>query len=477
LSILYNIVYIIRTVKKITDDFLNLPSETNLTEKNMKIALRLFTLCMFTGFVLASCEGPLGPSGADGKDGIDGTDANQTCKLCHNPTTVDAIAVQFEFSKHSYGEAAFEESGNTGCTPCHASEAFKYVCANNIPSTFALNATTGKYSNSYATIPSKAFGEISCFTCHSSLHTTFAGTDFFPLTTTAAVSMTMWKGTKSINLTQDGGVSNLCVKCHQPRPLTTSSTLSNGDVVDYESLASNPTAVFYDSSIGNAAPNKVIPSYRTHVHYGTIGAIFAGQGGVQFTGSLAYENSTHTTAASCKDCHMADMSGRAGGHTFFAKGNFNSCNTTGCHSSAITSSSTAFWTVPRAEIKTLLNSLATKINSVGGGTAILHSQSDAEENLWAGLTTGNFDGYLNIYDPSSNPTGVWRNPAPSGSWAQAAKDLNLTLPVFPSLLNVVMGAMINFQMCLREYSLGIHNFNYSKALLQNSIDALTAAGV
>lgn len=145
--------------------------------------------------------------GKTGDNGLNGTDANQTCKECHNPDIVDAVAVQFEFSKHSYGEVAFEESGNTGCSPCHASEAFKYVCANNIPSTFTLNATTGKYSNDYATIPNKAFGEISCFTCHSSLHTTYAGTDFFPLTTTAAVSMTMWKGTKSINLTQDGGLA------------------------------------------------------------------------------------------------------------------------------------------------------------------------------------------------------------------------------------------------------------------------------
>jgi hypothetical protein len=39
-----------------------------------------------------------------------------------------------------------------------------------------------------------------------------------------------------------------------------------------------------------------------------------------------------------------------------------------------------------------------------------------------------------------------------------------------------MGAIINFQLCLREYSLGIHNTAYTTALLQNSIDALTAAG-
>ncbi len=440
----------------------------------MKITLKLFTLLAAAGFMLASCEGPMGPKGDAGQNG---TDANESCKECHNPTVVDAVSVQFELSKHSFGEAAFEEAGSTGCGPCHLSEAFKYVCVNNVPSTFTLNATSGKYSNDYASIPGKAYGEIGCFTCHSSLHTTYAGTDFSPLTTTAAVSMTMWKGTKSINLTQDGGISNLCVKCHQPRPLTTSTSTSNGDVVDYASLVSDPTGVFYDNTVGNAAPNKVIPSYRTHVHYGTVGAVYAGQGGVQFTGSQAYANSTHTTAASCQDCHMATMSGKAGGHTFVAKGNFNSCNTTGCHSSAITSSSTTFWSVPRAEIKTLLTNLATKINSIGGTTPILHSDPDAESNLWAGLTTANYDGYLDIYDPSSNPAGAWKNPAASGSWTQAQKDANNALPTFPTLKNVVMGSMINFQMCLREYSLGIHNYKYSKALLTNSIEALTAAGI
>jgi hypothetical protein len=45
------------------------------------------------------------------------------------------------------------------------------------------------------------------------------------------------------------------------------------------------------------------------------------------------------------------------------------------------------------------------------------------------------------------------------------------------LKNVVVGSMINFQMCLREYSLGIHNYKYTKALLQNSIDALTTTGI
>ena len=441
----------------------------------MKNLIKFLTFSVALGLFLTSCEGPMGPAGADGLPGVD---ANETCKECHNPTSVDAKAVEFEFSKHSYGEAAFEEAGSTTCTPCHTSAAYQYVCKNNTPSTFTLNTTTSKYVNDYYVPAANTLGEINCFTCHSSLHKTYEGADYKPLTWNGEVKMTMWKAAKSINLTQDGGSSNLCIKCHQPRPLTTSSTLSNGDVVDYAGLASSPTAVFYDAAVGNAAPNKVIPSYRTHVHYGTVGAVYAGQGGVQFTGSQTYANTAHTTGASCGDCHMAPVTGRAGGHTFTAKGNFNGCNATGCHT-GVSSSSSTFWTNPRNEIKTLLNTLATKINKVGQDAAtkdILHSDSSTETNLWAGLTTGNYDGYLNIYDPSTNPAGAWQNPAPAGSWAQSAKDLNLTLPVFPTLKNVHMGSMINFQFCLRDYSLGIHNFKYTKALLTNSIEAMTAAG-
>lgn len=444
---------------------------------NMKNLFKLLSLLTISGFMLASCEGPQGVTGPAGKDGIDGVDANETCKECHNPTVVEAKATEFEFSKHSYGEAAFEEAGNTGCTPCHTSDAFKYVCANNTPATFALNAATGKYSNNYAVPATDALGEINCTTCHSSLHTSYTSEDWKPFTTTAAVSMTMWKGEKEINLTQDGSSSNLCIKCHQPRPLTTSTSTSNGDVVDYVGLATAPSTIFYNNTIGNAAPNKVIPSYRTHVHYGTVGAVYAGKGGVEFTGTQAYGNSVHTTVASCADCHTSTITGRAGGHTFTAKGNFTSCNTTGCHSTPITSSSTTFWKTTRDEIKLLLDNLAAKINAVGGGTDILHSESDAEANLWADLTTGKYDGYLNIYDPSTNPNGAWRNPAPSNSWTTAQKATNTALPLFPSLSNGVMGAIINFQMCLREYSLGIHNYKYSKAILTNSIETLTAPGV
>jgi hypothetical protein len=446
--------------------------------------LQLLLLATVILFTVPSCvkEGPIGltgTAGADGKDGKDGKDANETCKMCHNPKTVDLIAVQYQFSKHEYGEAAFEEAGNTTCTVCHSQEGFKYVVANNVASTFTLNAATGKYSNDYVTVASAAYGEYGCSTCHSSIHATYGSSDLPSLTTVAPVPMTMWGGLKTIDLKADGGKSNLCVKCHQPRPQT---NLQTGNVQDYAAIAANPTVLAYDANNNSATTNIVRPSYRMHVHYGAIGAIYAGMGGVEFAGSEPYVSSAHTTVASCVDCHMgekggkSDLVGRAGGHTFFAKGNLTTCNMTGCHSSAITTSTTNFWATPRAEMKQLLADLAAKLTV--GGVEIMNRNPDATSNLWAGITTNNYDGYLNVYDPvnnpnfaANNPTGTFQNPAPSSSWAAAQKALNLTFPKL-SLTNAQYGACLNFQLCLREYSLGIHNYKYTKALLKNSIAIL-----
>jgi hypothetical protein len=442
----------------------------------MKNLLKLFSFLIAAGFLITACEGPMGPAGKDGTNGANGAngaDANETCKECHNPTVVDLISQQFELSKHSYGEAAFEEAGNTTCDVCHTSEGFKDVCSRGVAATFTLG-TNGKYTNNYITTPDKTFGELSCFTCHSKLHTTYQGTDFSPLTNTAAVAMTMWGGTKTINISKEGGMSNLCIKCHQPRPITASSTIANGNVVNYDSLANFPDLIFYNGTVGNAKPNRVIPSFRTGIHYGTVGAIFAGLGGVHFSGQIAYESSPHQSAATCQDCHMVEptaINGKAGGHTFFAKGNFNGCNVSGCHTGLTDKSD--LWTGTRSSVKTLLDQLAAKINEVGSGTEILHVDA-TEANLYFGNTTNNYDGYLDIYDPTSNPTGKYKSAAPSNSWTADQKTYNNSLLPFPTLTNAQMGSWINFQMCLRETSLGIHNTKYTKALLQNSLEVLGA---
>lgn len=439
--------------------------------RNVIQLLLLATVIMFTApsCVKEGPMGPAGPAGADGKDGKDGKDVNETCKMCHATGKVDLISVQFGFSKHSRGGAAFEESGSTSCSPCHTSEAFKYIVKNNVSSGYTLNTTTNRYSLDYAVPANVAYGNLGCATCHSSLHTTYGYSDVSALTTVAPVPMVMWGGKKTIDLKADGGKSNLCVKCHQPRPQT---HLQTGNSQDYAAIAANPTGIAYDANANTATTNIVRPSYRTQIHYGSAGAIYAGMGGVEFAGPETYKNSAHTTAASCVDCHMGAMVGKTGGHTFTAKGNLTTCNASGCHTNAVTASSTTLWTTPRNEIKTLLNNLATKLTV--NGVDILNRNGDAEHNLWYGMTTNNYDGYLNVYLPETNPdfakynASTFQNPSPSSSWTAEQRAFNLTLPKL-SLTNAQYGALINFQLCLRDYSLGIHNFPYTKALLTNSI--------
>jgi hypothetical protein len=436
------------------------------TKPDMKRVTKLFLAAgLFVaaaGFVFTSCtkEGPQGTAGTNGKDGVD---ANETCKECHSPTMVDRVGVEFQMSKHNWGTTAFEEAGNTGCTPCHAEKAYLYMVQNNVPSTFTF--TGGKWVNSYVTNAANTFGEIGCWTCHSSLHTTY-GVEDLAYTTTAPVSMTMWAGTKTIDLPADGGVSNMCAKCHQPRPMTCGYDPA-ARVLNYDSLVIDPNALAYDSTTG-AANHGVKPSYRTHVHYGAISAVYAGVGAIEFPG-LSYGNSPHTSVASCPDCHMASMTGIAGGHSFNVRNaketplgsgttwNFNGCNQTDCHADAPIDKNSPKWATTRATVKALLDALATKINEAGSGHDILHSDATSS-NLWAGVSTGNYDGYLDIWDASTNPGGYWK--------------MNGTQPKFPSLKNVQLGAIINFQFCLREYSLGIHNTAYVTALLQNTLNAL-----
>jgi len=305
------------------------------------------------------------------------------------------------------------------------------------------------------------------------MHTTYTGEDMPAFTTVDPVPLTMWGGAMTVDLTVGNDrSSNLCVKCHQPRPFTNSNTDKN--VLDYAKLVANPADTFY-AATNPSGPNVLKPGYRTHTHYGTVGAIFAGKGAIEFDGTLSYSSSQHTTLTSCSDCHIAPMNGRAGGHTFFAKGNFNGC--VDCHPSLTSGTSDpSHWGDIRIEIQTLLNNLAANLNI--GGIDIINRDPDVESNLWVSLTTNKYDGYLNIYDPinnpdgvDNNPTGIFKNPSPGNTWSQAQKDFNNTLPAIV-LTNAQMGAIINFQMCLREYSLGVHNFNYTKALLTNSIAVL-----
>lgn len=350
-----------------------------------------------------------GPMGQTGKD------ANENCIECHNRQVVETKMIEYEHSRHFAGEA-FEEGSRTACAPCHSTQGFLYVTGNKTPANNYVTDATA------ASLP----GRLRCFTCHSNVHTTYTIDDFFPLTWTEPVQMVMWGGTKTLDFPKAS--SKLCAKCHQPRAVTNQT-----GAIDYSVLVSSPAVPFTLAQI----------NYRVGVHYGTEAAMNRGEGGIEF-GTGYVKDHPHNQAAACATCHMADPQGTTGGHSFVP--GFNGCNTTGCHTAM--SATNAGYTALITQFNTLLSTLGGQLNAIGAGHDIL--QRDPVDKQW--------HGYIDFYDVAANPAGFWGAPGN---------------PPFPSLTNEQFGALINFQLLVRDGSSGIHNPKYMIQLLQNTITALT----
>jgi hypothetical protein len=406
--------------------------------------------------------GPAGAAGANGKDGTNGTNGTngvngkdgvsptEACKVCHNQPVVLDKVMEMEYSKHYRGvETAETEGTRNTCAPCHSHQGFTEVCAKSTPVTFTPSTTTvGNFDNSYS-VSAANLGlpvAINCFTCHPKLHTSYTLADLYPLANDKDVAMTMWGGTKTMAFGA-GSSSNLCAKCHQPRPVTT----SKGNPIDYDLVKNNPTDDYKQSNL----------SFRAGVHYGVVGAVYAGVGGIEFPGTVAYSNGTHARLkATCAKCHMSASTGYGGGHSFYVNNttatgtlslstiNYSGCNATGCHTTMSATSSTIVGTT--TEIQKLISDLQAKIGNVM-------------------LPTG----YLSIFDAAENRDGKYRLAAnPTATWSQADKDYYTALPMYPTLKNAQFGGIINYQFALREKSNGVHNYNYIKALLVNTIAAI-----
>jgi hypothetical protein len=203
------------------------------------------------------------------------------------------------------------------------------------------------------------------------------------------------------------GIGNTCGRCHQAR-------------------VPNP---YLDPANFQSTTDSLLPSsFRYGTHYGVAANIF-GDGGYEFPGTMAYQNSAHCTQADCGDCHMAESSDTLyGGHTWRVKdanGNENVAACTKCHAGA-----TSFDIEGKqTEIAALIQELGNKIYDTWG---LLEKDNE-----------GNFTGY--IWSSSTTKYNI--------SYKQAA-------------------CVINFQLALRDKSNGVHNYKYTKALLRNTIDAI-----
>ena len=384
----------------------------------MKKLLRLISLATISVLVFTACEGPMGPMGQKGDKGDQGTPGeagergdpgkDATCVICHKPASVKAIEKEFyRFSAHSM--TPLRTGGGGACAVCHTQEGFIYAVENGV-------------SSIPTAINSQISEDFNCYTCHSSIHDT-AYYDW-RLTSTAPVSLVMWSGEKTVNLTFDNSSSNLCVSCHQPRGIT-----------GINNILSNPDAP--NTNLGTS------PAYSGGIHYNTGQILAAGVGGIEF--GSGYTNSVHVATTSCATCHMPKDSDRPGylGHRFDIKDNFDGCNAS-CHGGRMSETNSRLLS-SQADLEQLLEELADKLKDVvGGGEHVVTP-----------------NGNINTYHATGNPTGYWKNP----------DNGNLD---FPALTNAQYGAIINYQLVARSAGArsACHNYPYVKALLENTIAIL-----
>ena len=203
-----------------------------------------------------------------------------------------------------------------------------------------------------------------------------------------------------------------------------------GETVDYGegNLCANchQARIVSPVPVPGSSDTYQMKSSRYGTHHSPVANMLAGVGGYEVSN---YENSMHGTLVEdgCVNCHMASAYGwQAGGHTtkieyeFHGATEVNLAGCTSCHSDT-------------DELATLLEETQTEISGM-------------IDNLRTILKDKGWLGDDDLFKASSS--------AP----------LSLTADE--------LGACLNFQMTLEDKSNGVHNYKYTKALLENSIAAL-----
>jgi hypothetical protein len=194
---------------------------------------------------------------------------------------------------------------------------------------------------------------------------------------------------------------------------TAVTNLANSNVVfDFEG-SSNLCAQCHQTRAEAGTPdaegNYTITSNRYGPHYGVQSNMLDGKGGYEVDGPFAYPTlpSTHRSDASCVSCHMFD-----GNHS--KAPSVQACNTAECHNGQLTDFNPGN---KQTDVQLLLDNLKSEL-------------------VDAGLLADQNGSYLAV----------------PGTYTMDQA-----------------GALYNYLYCKNDRSLGIHNFPYTKALLQNSI--------
>jgi formate-dependent nitrite reductase cytochrome c552 subunit len=402
----------------------------------MKNLIKLFSLAIGAGFVLASCEGPMGPAGINGADGKDGKDANSSCLICHNSTNITAKESQFKVAAHYTGNP------RTGkyCGRCHTNEGFQEITSKPW--------ATGAFISVTNDMPNAT--RMACQTCHEHVSLDFAvDTIAQILRTTAPVSLAYDQYTKT---TDFGPVNNLCVTCHQIRGVGNANSSLPFFPMDYTKLPTD--TVQYRQSQGFS------------VHDGNQSNMFFGKNGYEYAG-VTYTRTWQHSNNMCIDCHMNTYSAAdtTGGHTF--KPNKEVC--TSCHSGE--DKLTPVVTQISSKLTELGNLLVARKVFKSGYSAV--NTHDYLGKLYDGTNTTIYTSLV-----ANNTVSATSGLVVYGSKTTTAVDADYTNRILRPWKYGELGAAYNYTFVKAESpsgtNYGVHNPVYALQLLQNSIDWLNA---
>ncbi|WP_242156015.1 hypothetical protein [Aestuariivivens sediminis] len=388
--------------------------------KNLKLIINLIVItsslmlfqCTSDYTAIPGQDGIDGVDGVDGLDGLDGLDGVgvQECIDCHSTSHREGIFDAYLTSGHGgqpgYSYEAWTRGTRESCAPCHNNEGFiDYIETGAV--------AVGGYGIS---------NPLNCNGCHDD-HRSFDfekdGNDYAVRTLDAVEFRVFAENDALPDYVLDyGNASNLCANCHQPRRGTPIAD-------DYPGK--------YLQTSGHWGP-----------HHGPQTALLEGLLGAYTTFTLvedipAVKQAAHRTdTAACIDCHMRHTTDGSFGHSWNPTRN----NCTDCHSGNAQDLEVAGLEEDMATLGALLEQVV--------GQAI----DDNDEPIFEadGVTPVPVVGivHLDEGDPNDPDDDEWH--PQTGLFD--LKDAE---------------AAWNFLFILEDRSHGIHNPNYAKSLIKNSI--------
>lgn len=409
----------------------------------MKTLIRLLLFLTLAGFILTSCEGPMGQAG---------NNANDVCITCHNTPNMDTKLAEYHLSKHYFGTTSARNTKY--CARCHTKEGFleitgqgKYVVSNDIP-----NGT-----------------RIDCQTCHKHRAFDFAGdTVSFILRTNTPVALNYYNNLKTEDF---GEINNLCVTCHQIRGVTavnwTDATVTPNVIKTFNQL---PFFPLDNSKESTTVKFQVGTNFS--VHDGNQSNLFKGINGYEYAGKT-YTRTWKHSANACTDCHMNDYdpATKTGGHTLIV----NEAACTKCHNGVdkITPVQTLI-NAKRIELAELLTSRKVFKKSTNASGVVSYTAEPTHD-------------FLGTLFPTTASATLYATALAGANTVSPTTGLvvyanTVTMAVDADYANRIgrewkygeLGAAYNYGYINSELSLGVHNPTYALQLLQNSIDWLKA---